>query len=147
MGDLECPINLDRKSWIASKKKKIKWKQQLFFNQLFLTWKKSQGITYYLVKMEKIIQSNHGVSNVSSNKNRELLIRKVSSFFVINQSESSFTYKGTFFSISTHQNPAWFIRKFLSFLISNNQNRALLHSKFCGINQSEWSIHRFLIVL
>ena len=147
MGDLECPISLDRKSWIASKKNKMKWKLAAFFQSIVFIMKKIQGITSYLVKLEKIIQSNHVVSNVSSNKNRELLIRKVISFFVINQLESSFTYKGTFFLISTNQNPAWFIRKFLSFLISNNQNRALLHSNFCGINQSEWSIHRFLIAL
>ena len=82
---------------------------------------------------EEIIQSNQGVSKS----------------FDINQPESNINYEEFFksFSISTNQNRAVIIWKILCVLISTNQNRAFFHSKFCVINQSERSIHRFQNIL
>ena len=73
-------------------------------------------------QVEKIIQSNHGISKVPTNQNRAFLKKKFLSFLT-----------------STSQRRALFIGNFLSFLISTEHFR-IEHSitcNICVIKQSE----------
>ena len=127
-------------------KKLIKKKQQV--SQPFVVNKKKRIRMDMLFSLagKKIIQCNHGVLKILSINQSESSVNYMEVFIFsnINQSESSIIYNEIFIFFNTNKTESsLFITKFLSFLISNNQYRAFLHSNICGINQSEWSIHRF----
>ena len=116
---------------LNSLKKRIKVRKNCkFFNQLFLTWKKLEWITFYLVKLKKSSNPTRDFSKVllSTNQNRAFLKKKFLSFLIsTNQSRLLINRKFLSFLISTNQSRALNIRKLLSFLISTNQNRAFIH--------------------